>query len=69
MVYFKLPFSFSATEKHTTETSISDVRFKVCTAVVMMMFFLVLTPCRMVCRCKRFGETLSPSSRSHLDIF
>jgi hypothetical protein len=35
------------------------VRFEVFTAVRMMLFFWVLTPCRFVGICQRFGETYS----------
>jgi hypothetical protein len=33
------------------------VKLEVFTAVRMMMFFWVLGPCKLVCRCQRFGET------------
>jgi hypothetical protein len=34
----------------------SFVRFKVIMAVMVMMLFWVLMPCRLLCRCQSFGE-------------
>jgi hypothetical protein len=39
------------------ENEIRVIRFEVLTAVrMMMLFFWVLAPCRLVGRCQRFGE-------------
>jgi hypothetical protein len=43
------------------------MRFEVLTEVRMtMLFFWVVTPCRLVGRCQRYGETSCPQLRWYL---